>query len=121
MPFKIITTVIHEGRPDMSEELIVHTTGGKRICTVSRGRDGSKRYMIRTKDWPKPVRQAAEELAGELRHRGKAVDLPDITAWIDSKRGLVVGEKIHVFLAHEESARNKTIILRGTITRFTVP
>ena len=121
MPFKIITTVVHEGRPDMGEELIVHTTGGKRICTVSRGRDGSKWYMIRTKDWPKPVRRAAEQLVSELRHRGKAVDLPDITAWIDSKRGLVVGEKIHVFLAHEESARNKTIILRGTITGFTVP
>lgn len=120
MPFKIITTVVHEGLPNYDEPLIVHTTAGKRICVMVRTKTG-KNFMIRPRDWPKPVLQAAEELVSELRHRGKAIDLPDITAWIDSKRGLVVGDKVHVFLVHEESARNKTIILKGTITGFTVP
>jgi len=120
MPFKIITTVVHEGLPDMGEELIVHTTGGKRVCTVWRNRSGDKQFMIRHKDWPKPVQRAAEELLEELRRRGKAYDLPDLTAWIESKRGLVVGERVHVFLAHDESARNKTVVLRGTVTGFTI-
>ncbi len=121
MPFKIITTVVHEGPPDMGEELIVHTTGGKRVCTVSRGRSGEKQYVIRTKDWPKPVRDAATELVQEMRRRGADVDQADVTAWIDSRRSLIVGNRVHVLLACAEHGRNKSVILKGTITGFTVP
>lgn len=121
MPFKIITTVVHEGPPDMGEELIVHTTGGKRVCTVSRGRSGDKQFMIRTKDWPKQVQDAAAELIREMRHRGADVDRGDVTAWIDSRRSLIVGSRVHVLLVCSEHARNKPVILRGTITGFTVP
>lgn len=122
MPFKVVTTVIHEGRADYDEPLLVHTTAGNRICVMAHTRAGSKSLMIRPRDWPKPVLRAAEELMAELHKRGKAVDLPDFTAWIDSGHTPVVGGKIHVFLVCEAfDARNKTIVLRGTITGFTVP
>lgn len=120
MPFKIITTVIHEGPPDLDEQLIVTTTVGKRVCTVSRGKVG-KNFMLHPSHWPKAVSDAALELVSELRHRGKAVDKSDLVAWIDSKQGLVVGNKVQVLLVCEGYARTKTIILRGTITGFTIP
>lgn len=120
MPFKIITTVVHEGPPDLGEQLIVNTTVGRRVCVASKSRIG-KVLMLHRDHWPKDVKDAASELLNELHRRGVAIALIEIDACIDPKRGLVEGKKIEVLIVCERHSRTKSVTLKGTITGFMTP